>query len=64
MGTGVNLDMCEPIGRHGLVGKVDGELVTIGGPCGAGHVMSIAAARDLRTWLETNLPASATVNQS
>lgn len=46
---------CKPIGTHGIVGRIYGGMVTIAGPCGGGHVMSIEAAGELRDWLTTTI---------
>lgn len=40
-----------PIGTHRLRGSLRGDLVTIAGPCGEGHIMSRAAAKELEDWL-------------
>lgn len=55
MSKEVDLDFCEQIGRHGLVGKIEDGLVTVGGPCGAAHRMSMDAADELRAWLESKI---------
>jgi hypothetical protein len=51
MSVGVDTEGCEPIGTHGLIGKVESGMVTIAGPCGDGHVMNTEAAVQLWKWL-------------
>lgn len=55
MGMETDRRGCEAIGTHGLEGKIDGNFVTIAGPCKGGHTMSIEAARELMAWLEMKL---------
>lgn len=47
----------EPIGADGIEGAVTDKFVSIVGPCGDGHTMSHAAARDLQVWLQAKLCA-------
>jgi hypothetical protein len=41
-----------PIGDEGLTGEVRRGMVTISGPCGGEHTMSLRAARQLLAWLD------------
>jgi hypothetical protein len=41
----------KPIGHHGLMGAVRGDIIWLKGPCGAVHPLSHEAAAELALWL-------------